>query len=155
MSSQSIFWTFGTLHVPRLSPEVFNPKINASSPESLCVHRTSLWHREAARPLLSFAGVLFLATLPWNATLAVLFTSYLHEVKAAVSNRPGVIAYEDTPLPTKPWLLQGEAWSLPITSAILRKSSADGVIAPPRGFAGFLPYAASDLPNLGRFQWRE
>jgi hypothetical protein len=81
--------------------------------------------------------------------------SYLDEVKAAVSNRPGVIAYEDTPLPTKPWLLQGEAWSLPITSAILRKSSDDGVIAPPRGYAGFLPYAPSDLPDLGRFQWRE
>ncbi len=109
----------------------------------------------APRRLLSFAGLLFLATLPWNATLAVLFASYLDEVKAAISNRPGVIAYEDTQLPIKPWLLQGEAWSLPITSAILRKSAADGVIAPPRGYAGFLPYAAPDLPNLGRFQWRE
>jgi hypothetical protein len=109
----------------------------------------------AARPLLSFAGVLFLATLPWNATLAVLFTSYLHEVRAAIGNRPGVIAYEDTRLATKPWLLQGEAWSLPITSAILRKSAADGVIAPPRGYAGFLPYAPSDLPDLGRFRWRD
>lgn len=105
--------------------------------------------------LLSFAGLLFLATLPWNATLAVLFTSYLHEVKAAIGNRPGIIAYEDTPLPAKPRLLQGEAWSMPITSAILRKSPADGVIAPPRGYAGFLPYAPSELPDLGRFQWRE
>ena len=109
----------------------------------------------AARRLVSFAGLLFLATLPWNATLAVLFASYLDEVRTAIGNRPGVVAYEDTQLPTKPWLLQGEAWSLPITSAILRKSPADGVIAPPRGYAGFLPYAASDLPNLGRFQWRE
>ncbi|SEO62723.1 hypothetical protein SAMN02990966_02349 [Rhodospirillales bacterium URHD0017] len=109
----------------------------------------------AARRLLSFAGLLFLATLPWNATLAVLLTSYLDEVKAAIGNRPGVIAYEDTRLPTKPWLLQGEVWSLPITSAILRKSSADGIIAPPRGYAGFLPYAASDLPELGRFRWRD
>ena len=81
--------------------------------------------------------------------------SYLHEVKAAIGDRPGVIAWEDTPLPTKPRLLQGEAWSMPITSAILRQSPADGVIAPPRGYAGFLPYAASDLPSLGRFQWRE
>ena len=105
--------------------------------------------------LLSFAGLLFLATLPWNATLALLFTSYLHEMKAAIGNRPGVIAYEDTPLPTKPRLLQGEVWSLPITSAILRKSPADGVIAPPRGYAGFLPYAAADLPDLGRFRWRD
>jgi len=105
--------------------------------------------------LLSFAGLLFLATLPWNATLAVLFTSYLHEMKAAIGNRPGVIAYEDTPLPTKPRLLQGEVWSLPITSAILRKSPADGVIAPPRGYAGFLPYAAADLPDLGRFRWQD
>lgn len=109
----------------------------------------------AARQLLSFAGVLFLATLPWNATLAVLFASYLHEVKTATGNRPGVIAYEDTQLATKPWLLQGESWSLPITSTILRKSPADGIIAPPRGYAGFLPYAASDVPSLGRFQWRE
>ena len=109
----------------------------------------------ATRRLLSFAGLTFLATLPWNATLAVLFTSYLHEVKVAIGNRPGVIAYEDTRLATKPWLLQGETWSLPITSAILRASSADGVIAPPRGYAGFLPYSVSDLPNLGRFQWRE
>jgi hypothetical protein len=109
----------------------------------------------ATRRLVSFAGLLFLATLPWNATLAVLFASYLHEVKIAIGNRPGVIAYEETQLPTKPWLLQGETWSLPITSAILRKSSADGIIAPPRGHAGFLPYAASDVPSLGRFQWRE
>lgn len=109
----------------------------------------------APRRLLSFAGLLFLATLPWNATLAVLFVSYLDEVKAAIGSRPGVIAYEDTRLATKPWLLQGETWSLPITSAILRATSADGVIAPPRGYAGFLPYAASDLPDLGRFRWRD
>jgi hypothetical protein len=109
----------------------------------------------APRRLLSFAGLLFLATLPWNATLAVLFASYLHEVKAAIDGRPGVIAYEDTGLSTKPWLLQGEAWSLPLTSAILRKSAADGVIAPPRGYAGFLPYAVTDLPSLGPYRWRE
>ena len=109
----------------------------------------------APRRLLSFAGLLFLATLPWNATLAVLFAFYLHEVKAAVDGRSGVIAYEDTGLSTKPWLLQGEAWSLPLTSAILRKSAADGVIAPPRGYAGFLPYAVTDLPSLGPYRWRE
>jgi hypothetical protein len=109
----------------------------------------------APRRLLSFAGLLFLATLPWNATLAVLFTSYLHEVKAAIDGRPGVIAYEDTGLSTKPRLLQGETWSLPLTSTILRKSAADGVIAPPRGYAGFLPYAVTDLPSLGPYHWRE
>ena len=110
----------------------------------------------AARRLLSFAGLLFLAMLPWNATLAVLFVSYLQEVKAAIADRPGVIAYEDTRLPTKPRLLQGETWSLPITSAILRRNAADGgVIAPPRGYAGFLPYAASDLPDLGGYRWRD
>lgn len=109
----------------------------------------------APRRLLSFAGLLFLATLPWNAMLAVLFASYLHEVKAAIDSRPGVIAYEDTGLSTKPRLLQGETWSLPLTSAILRKSAADGVIAPPRGYAGFLPYAVSDLPSLGPYRWRE
>jgi hypothetical protein len=109
----------------------------------------------APRRLLSFAGLLFLATLPWNATLAVLFASYLHEVKAAIDGRPGVIAYEDTGLTTKPWLLQGETWSLPLTSAILRKSTADGVIAAPRGYAGFLPYAVTDLPSLGPYHWRE
>ena len=42
----------------------------------------------ALRRLLSFAGLLFLATLPWNATLAVLFASYLHEMKAAIDGRP-------------------------------------------------------------------
>jgi len=119
-----------------------------------------MWWHCSAKPVasgwpLAFAGLLFLATLPWNATLAVLFTSYLHEVKATIAHRPGVIAYEDTPLPTKPWLLQGEGWSLPITSAILRSSPADGVIAPPRGYAGFLPYDASNLPSLGRFRWRD
>lgn len=119
--------------------------------------QASGWSPKAPAPkrLLSFAGLLFLATLPWNATLAILFASYQQEVKAAIGNRPGVIAYEDTPLPTKPWLLQGEGWSLPITSAILRRSSADGVIAPPRGYTGFLPYAASELPDLGRFHWRD
>jgi hypothetical protein len=76
-------------------------------------------------------------------------------VKAAIDGRPGVIAYEDTGLTTKPWLLQGETWSLPLTSAILRKSAADGVIAPPRGYAGFLPYAVTDLPSLGLYHWRE
>jgi hypothetical protein len=107
------------------------------------------------RRLLSFAGLLFLVTLPWNATLVVLFASYLHEVKAAIDGRPGVIAYEDTGLSTKPRLLQGETWSLPLTSTILRKSAADGVIAPPRGYAGFLPYAVTDLPSLGLYHWRE
>jgi hypothetical protein len=105
--------------------------------------------------LLAFAGLLFLATLPWNATLAVVFVSYLDEMKVAIRDRPGIIAYEDTRLATKPWLLQGETWSLPITSAILRVGSADGVIAPPRGYVGFLPYVVSDLPDLGRYRWRE
>jgi len=108
-----------------------------------------------ARRLLAFAALLFLATLPWNATLAVVFVSYLDEMKVAIHDRPGIIAYEDTRLATKPWLLQGETWSLPITSAILRAASADGVIAPPRGYVGFLPYAVSGLPDLGRYRWRE
>ncbi len=119
--------------------------------------RASGWSIElpAARRLLSFAALLFLATLPWNATLALLFASYLDEVKAAIRNRSGIIAYEETHLSAKPWLLHGETWSLPITSTILRAGSSDGIIAPPRGYAGFLPYAVSDLPDLGRYRWRD
>ena len=71
-------------------------------------------------------------------------------MKAAIRDRPGIIAYEDTRLATKPWLLQGETWSLPITSVILRTISGDGVIAPPRGYAGLLPYALAEMPDLGR-----
>ena len=108
-----------------------------------------------ARRLLAFAGLLFLATLPWNATLAVLFASYLHEVKVAIADRPGVIAYEDTRLATKPWLLQGEKWSLPITSAIVRRSPGDGVIAPPRDYKGWQPFPLAEMPDLGRFRWRD
>ena len=52
-------------------------------------------------------------------------------MKAAIDGRPGVIAYEETGLSMKPRLLQGEAWSLPLTSTILRKSAADGVIEIP------------------------
>ena len=117
-----------------------------------CGLRTEL---PAARRLLAFAGLLFLASLPWNATLAVLFVSYLDEVKAAVRDRPGVIAYEETHLAAKPRMLQGETWSLPVTSAILRTDSTDGVIAPPRGHAGFLPYTASSRPDLGSYRWRD
>lgn len=120
------------------------------------VHESG-WRIElaAARRLLSFAGLLFMATLPWNAALAVLFVSYVDEVKVAIRERPGIIAYENTHLATKARLLQGETWSLPITSTILRAGAADGVIAPPQGYAGFLPYAVSDLPDLGRYRWRD
>jgi hypothetical protein len=94
--------------------------------------------------------------LPWNATLAVLFASYLQEVKAAIGDRPGVIAYEDTHLPTKPRLLQGEA----LVAADHQRDPAQKLgRRRHRAAAGLCrvscPYAASDLPDLGRFRWRD
>jgi hypothetical protein len=110
---------------------------------------------EVGRRLLAFACLLFLATVPWNAMLVRLYASYLDLLREATSARGGVVAFEDTRLPTVPRLLQAEGWSLPITSALVRRHPGDAVIAPPRDYGGWQPVAVSELSDLGRFRWRD
>lgn len=110
---------------------------------------------DAGRRLLAFACLLFLATLPWNVMLVRLYASYLDVVKEATKVRGGVIAFEATRLPSLPYLLQGEAWTMPMTSAIVSQPPGHGMIAPPQAYKGWQPFPLSEMPDLGRFRWRD
>jgi hypothetical protein len=108
----------------------------------------------ASRRLLAFACVMLLAALPWYVVLAGLYISYLEQVRASIALHSGLIAFEDTPLPRHPRLLQGDGWQLVTLSLVLRQKPTEGVIVPPKGEEGYQPYPLSNLPQLGRFTWR-
>ena len=38
---------------------------------------------------------------------------------------------------------------------LLRSKPSDGVLAPPRDFTDWVPFPPQELPNLGRFYWRD
>ncbi len=40
-------------------------------------------------------------------------------------------------------------------SLLLRGKPGDGVLAPPRTYQEWVPFPPQELPNMGRFYWRE
>ena len=49
-----------------------------------------------------------------------------------------------------------EDWVLTTQSVVLRGRPSDGVLAPPRAYAGqWVPFPPEELPNMGRFRWRD
>lgn len=108
---------------------------------------------QAGRRFRTFAFLTLLATVPWNVTLVGVYASYLDAVQEAVDSEEAVVAFEESGLADVPRLLQGEGWSMPITSALLRHDAEDAVIAPPSDYDGWAPYDARSLPELGPYLW--
>jgi hypothetical protein len=107
------------------------------------------------RRFMAFAMLMLLATLPSDIYLTQNWTFYLDTMREAVRSRPGVIAYEDSPLSKHPFDLLVEAWILPSQSLALRGKQGDGIIAPPMGFKRWQPFPPAEPYPLGQFVWRE
>jgi hypothetical protein len=110
---------------------------------------------DAARRFMAFAILMLLATLPSDIYLTRNWALYLDAVRETVRGRPGVIAFEESPLSKHPFDLLVEAWILPSQSLALRGKEGDGIIAPPKDFKKWQPFPPADPYPLGQFVWRE
>jgi hypothetical protein len=109
----------------------------------------------AAARFLGFAMVMLLAGLPADLYLTHDWVGYLDAMRASVRQKSGVIAVEDTPIGQRPYSLLVENWVLTSQSLLLRGGAGDGVLAPPRSFTEWAPFPPQELPNMGRFYWRD
>ncbi len=109
----------------------------------------------AAARFLGFAFVMLLAGLPADLYLTHDWVGYLDALRSSVRQKSGVIAVEDTPIAQRPHSLLVENWVLTSQSLLLRGRSSDGVLAPPRTFTEWVPFPPQELPNMGRFYWRD
>jgi hypothetical protein len=109
----------------------------------------------AANRFLAFALLMLAAGLPAEIVLTQSWVAYLDDMRASVRDHSGVIAVEDTPIGRRPHSLLIENWVLTSQSLLLRGKPSDGVLAPPRDFTEWLPFPPQELPNMGRFYWRD
>jgi hypothetical protein len=104
---------------------------------------------------LTFAFVMLLASLPADLFLTQSWVGYLDAMRSSVRAHGGVIAVEDTPIGSRPHSLLVENWVLTSQSLLMRGKPTDGVLAPPRDFTEWVPFPPTELPNMGRFYWRD
>lgn len=104
---------------------------------------------------LTFAFVMLLAGLPADLFLTQSWVGYLDAMRNSVRARSGVIAVEDTPIGGKLHSLLVENWVLTSQSMLVRGKPTDGVLSPPRDFTDWVPFPPTELPNMGRFYWRD
>jgi len=109
----------------------------------------------ASGRFLGFALLMLVAGLPADLFLTQSWVSYIDAMHASVQMRPGVIPVEDTPIGRRPDSLLVEDWVLTSQSLLLRSKPSDGVLAPPRDFTEWVPFPPQELPNMGRFYWRD
>lgn len=110
---------------------------------------------DAARRFLSFSFVMLLAGLPADLQLTQSWVGYLEAIRASIQSRGGIIPVEDTPLARPPYSLFVEDWVLTSQSVLLRGKPTDAVLAPPRSYMNqWVPFPPEELPNMGRFYWR-
>jgi hypothetical protein len=104
---------------------------------------------------LTFAFAMLLAGLPADLYLTHSWVGYLDAMRSSVRAHGGVIAVEDTPIGRRPHSLLVENWVLTSQSLLMRGKSTDGVLSPPRDFTEWVPFPPQELPNMGRFYWRD
>jgi hypothetical protein len=109
----------------------------------------------AARRFLGFALLMLVAGLPADLFLTQSWVSYIDAMHASVQMRSGVIPVEETPIGRRPDSLLVENWVLTSQSLLLRSKSSDGVLAPSLDFSEWVPFPPQELPNMGRFYWRD
>ncbi|MBV8083400.1 MAG: hypothetical protein JO247_01160 [Chloroflexi bacterium] len=111
--------------------------------------------RAASGKMLVFAFSVVLASLPSDLFLTQTWVGYLDALRATVRSRPGIIAFEDTPLSRLPHFLLVENWVLSSQSLVVRSKPGDAIIAPPVGFNEWVPFPPADPPNIRQFVWRD
>jgi hypothetical protein len=109
----------------------------------------------ASSRFLTFSFVMLLAGLPADLFLTQEWAGYLDAMRSSVRAHGGVIAVEDTPIGSRPHSLLVENWVLTSQSLLVRAKPTDGVLAPPRDFTEWVPFPPQELPNMGRFYWRD
>lgn len=109
----------------------------------------------AANRLLSFAFLMLIAAVPGDLYLTQSWVNYLDLMRQAVQSRSGIIPTEDTPLAKPPYSLFVENWVMTSQSVLLRSKPSDGVLVPPRTYQEWVPFPPEELPNMGRFHWRD
>ena len=109
----------------------------------------------AASRFLGFAVLMLAAAVPADVYLTQSWANYLDAMRSAVRSRGGIIAAEDTPIGRAPYSLFVENWVLTSQSLLLRAKPSDGVLAPPRTYQEWVPFPPEELPNMGRFYWRD
>lgn len=109
----------------------------------------------AAGRFLAFACLMLWVNVPSDLLLTAGWKNYLEAFRATIRSHSGVIAFEDTPLARRPYFLLVENWALSSQSLAMRASPDDGIVVPPRDFKAWVPFSPFELPNLGRFVWRD
>lgn len=109
----------------------------------------------ATNRFLAFSFLMLLAGLPADLQLTQSWVGYLDAIRTSVQSRGGIIPAEETPLARPPYSLFVENWVLTSQSLLLRGKPGDGVLAPPRTYQEWVPFPPQELPNMGRFYWRE
>jgi hypothetical protein len=124
------------------------------SPAALGVPALAVLRRPAvSRRFLGFAKLMLATGVPADLTQS--WTNYLDAMRAAVRTQGGIIAAEDTPIGRRPYSLFVENWVLTSQSLLMRGKPSDGVLAPPRTYQEWVPFPPEELPNMGRFYWRD
>ena len=108
----------------------------------------------AARNAVRLASAMFLATLPWNAMLTVLYARYLEVVREVVRSGSGVTDADHTLLALHPRLAH-EDFAISSLSLILRGSPGDGIIVLPADSLSKDTIDPANPPDLGAFRWRD
>lgn len=109
----------------------------------------------AANRFLTFSFLMLLAGLPADLQLTQSWVGYLDAIRTSVQSRGGIIPAEETPVARLPYSLFVENWVLTSQSLLLRGKPSDGVLAPPRSYQEWVPFPPQELPNMGRFYWRD
>jgi hypothetical protein len=108
----------------------------------------------AARNAVLLASAMFLATLPWNAMLTILYARYLEVVREVVRSRGGVTDSDHTLLALHPRLAHHD-FAISSLSLILRSSLSDGIIVLPPDSMSKDTIDPANPPDLGPFRWRD
>lgn len=114
----------------------------------------ALQQSPAARNAVLLASAMFLATLPWNAMLTILYARYLDVVREVVRSRGGVTDSDHTLLALHPRLAHHD-FAISSLSLIVRGSPDDGIVVLPPGLSSKNTIDPANPPDLGSFRWRD
>ena len=127
-----------------------------ATPPCGCGAMVTLRTPAAAGRFLVFALLMLLAGLPADLFLTQSWVGYIDAMHASVQCAAASSRSRTRRLGRPPYALLVENWVLTSQSLVLRGKPTDGVLAPPRDFTATLgAVPAEELPNMGRFYWRD
>lgn len=123
----------------------------AWSPRALAV----LAGAAGGRRLMLFASAALLAGLPADIQLTELWRRSLVIFQGEIAARPGLVPVEQTAFSSRPWIDFIQDWALSSQSMVIRRSTHDGIILPPRSYMGWQFYDARKpwITDVDDFLW--